>query len=90
MLLTAAGWRPTFLPMGEATPDNRFGNFDFERWDPESVAAHPLGDSAFGVSQMVGNGWQWTQRHSDHSRDFSRKHLIRAILQTSSMVNTSS
>ena len=36
------------------------GNFDFERWDPEPVGAHPDGASAFGVHDLVGNGWEWT------------------------------
>jgi iron(II)-dependent oxidoreductase len=25
-----------------------------------NVDANPQGDSAFGVSQLVGNGWEWT------------------------------
>ncbi len=36
------------------------GNLDFRRWDPIPVNASPEGDSAFGVSQLVGNGWEWT------------------------------
>jgi formylglycine-generating enzyme required for sulfatase activity len=36
------------------------GNYDFRRWDPEPVDASPEGDSFFGVSQLVGNGWEWT------------------------------
>ncbi len=36
------------------------GNFDFAAWDPVPVHATPGGDSAFGVSQLVGNGWEWT------------------------------
>lgn len=47
-------------PWGSQWPTYRFGNFDFKRWDPEPVDATPAGDSAFGVSQLVGNGWQWT------------------------------
>jgi formylglycine-generating enzyme required for sulfatase activity len=47
-------------PWGEEPPDERHGNFDFRRWDPLSVTATPKGDSAFGVSQLVGNGWEWT------------------------------
>lgn len=49
------------FPWGSAPPAHRFGNFDFKRWDPEPVDATPAGDSAFGVRQMVGNGWQWTR-----------------------------
>ena len=47
-------------PWGEERPDARRGNFDFRHWDPIPVTASPLGDSAFGVSQLVGNGWEWT------------------------------
>ncbi len=36
------------------------GNFDFQHWDPVPVTAYPGGRSAFGVAQMVGNGWEWT------------------------------
>jgi formylglycine-generating enzyme required for sulfatase activity len=31
---------------------------DFRSWDPEPVTASPL--NRFGVSQLVGNGWEWT------------------------------
>jgi gamma-glutamyl hercynylcysteine S-oxide synthase len=36
------------------------GNFDFARWDPTPVGAHPEGSSAFGVDELAGNGWEWT------------------------------
>jgi formylglycine-generating enzyme required for sulfatase activity len=47
-------------PWGDEPPDQRHGNFDFRHWDPIPVTASPMGDSAFGVSQLVGNGWEWT------------------------------
>jgi len=47
-------------PWGSAEPCVSHGNFDFHYWDPISVYATPAGDSAFGASQMVGNGWEWT------------------------------
>ena len=47
-------------PWGDGAPDRRRGNFDFGHWDPVDVTATPSGDSAFGVSQLVGNGWEWT------------------------------
>lgn len=47
-------------PWGGAAPDAQRGNFDFHHWDPVPVQATPAGDSAFGVSQLVGNGWEWT------------------------------
>ncbi len=47
-------------PWGVEAPDPRFGNFDFESWDPTPVGAFLQGRSAFGVADMVGNGWEWT------------------------------
>ncbi|GKS59603.1 ergothioneine biosynthesis protein EgtB [Nitrospira sp.] len=47
-------------PWGDVPPDPARGNFDFQRWDPVPVTACPMGDSAFGVAQMLGNGWEWT------------------------------
>jgi len=47
-------------PWGDAAPTAAHGNFDFHHWDPVNVDATPAGDSAFGVSQLVGNGWEWT------------------------------
>ncbi len=46
-------------PWGDRPPDCSHGNFA-GRWDPVGVASTPLGDSAFGVAQLVGNGWEWT------------------------------
>lgn len=54
------GGKERSYPWGEAEPSRRHGNFDFHRWDPTSVGAFPEGDSAFGVSELVGNGWEWT------------------------------
>jgi iron(II)-dependent oxidoreductase len=48
-------------PWGEEPPTERHGNFDFLSWDPSPVGAHPAGASAFGVYDLVGNGWEWTR-----------------------------
>jgi gamma-glutamyl hercynylcysteine S-oxide synthase len=48
------------FPWGSEKPTFAHGNFDFHRWDPMPVAATEAGDSAFGVSQLMGNGWEWT------------------------------
>jgi ergothioneine biosynthesis protein EgtB len=48
------------FPWGEALPDSTRGNFDFQSWDPIPVGARPEGLSAFGVADLVGNGWEWT------------------------------
>lgn len=47
-------------PWGDAPPDATRGVFDFERWEPEPVGTHPTGQSAWGVDDLVGNGWEWT------------------------------
>lgn len=49
-----------FYPWGRYAPDSSLGNFDFVHWDPTPVNAHPLGQSAFGVEGLLGNGWEWT------------------------------
>jgi gamma-glutamyl hercynylcysteine S-oxide synthase len=49
-----------FFPWGNERPTSELGNFDFARWDPAPVNAHPRGGSAFGVQGMLGNGWEWT------------------------------
>jgi iron(II)-dependent oxidoreductase len=48
-------------PWGNDPPTSKRGNFDFQRWDPSPVGAHPAGASAFGVDELVGNGWEWTR-----------------------------
>lgn len=47
-------------PWGNEAPDHSQGNFDFQRWDPAPVGAFPDGESAFGVTDLLGNGWEWT------------------------------
>ncbi|HEY1725095.1 MAG TPA: SUMF1/EgtB/PvdO family nonheme iron enzyme [Steroidobacteraceae bacterium] len=47
-------------PWGDQVPDSDLGNFDFARWDPMPVNAHPHSASAFGVEGLLGNGWEWT------------------------------
>ncbi len=47
-------------PWGYDAPDECHGTFDFTRWDPTPVQAHPQGRSAFGVADLLGNGWEWT------------------------------
>jgi iron(II)-dependent oxidoreductase len=48
-------------PWGDESPDQRHGNFDFKCWEPSPVGTHPAGASAFGVQDLVGNGWEWTR-----------------------------
>jgi formylglycine-generating enzyme required for sulfatase activity len=48
------------FPWGLDAPSARYGNFDFDRYDPEPVDANPSGASAWGVHDLIGNGWEWT------------------------------
>ncbi|HYS03641.1 MAG TPA: SUMF1/EgtB/PvdO family nonheme iron enzyme [Candidatus Dormibacteraeota bacterium] len=48
------------FPWGEAPADPRHGVFDFTGWDPAPTGSHPDGRSAWGVDDLVGNGWEWT------------------------------
>lgn len=52
------GERP--YPWGEAPPDASRGVFDFASFDPAPAGSHPQGRSAWGVDDLVGNGWEWT------------------------------
>jgi ergothioneine biosynthesis protein EgtB len=47
-------------PWGSEPPSPSLGNFDFAGWEPMPVGSHPDGTSAFGVVDLVGNGWEWT------------------------------
>ncbi len=47
-------------PWGNEPPQPHLGNFNFQRWDPAPAGSFPSGASAFGVADLVGNGWEWT------------------------------
>ena len=47
-------------PWGDADPQLAHGVFDFSRWDPAAAGSHPAGASAWGIEDLVGNGWEWT------------------------------
>ncbi|HEY5425122.1 MAG TPA: SUMF1/EgtB/PvdO family nonheme iron enzyme, partial [Candidatus Tumulicola sp.] len=55
---TPAGDERPF-PWGDDAPAPIHGNFDFQRYDPEPVDAHPAGASAWGIHDLIGNGWEW-------------------------------
>jgi iron(II)-dependent oxidoreductase len=47
-------------PWGYDPPAERHGNFGFQRFDPQPIGSWPAGASAFGVEELIGNGWEWT------------------------------
>jgi iron(II)-dependent oxidoreductase len=60
------------FPWGAAAPNPSKGNFDFHSWDPTPVAAFPEGESAFGVADLLGNGWEWTSSRFEPFPGFQR------------------
>jgi len=60
------------FPWGTAAPNPSKGNFDFHRWDPTPVGAFPEGQSAFGVADLLGNGWEWTSNRFEPFPGFER------------------
>ena len=47
-------------PWGDQLSTPVPANFDFRRWDPLPVHSAPGATSAWGVHELVGNGWEWT------------------------------
>jgi ergothioneine biosynthesis protein EgtB len=47
-------------PWGDAPPSHAHGVFDFASWDPQPVGSRSAGRSAWGIDDLVGNGWEWT------------------------------
>ena len=47
-------------PWGDAPPDGTRGQFDFASWNPVAAGRHEAGQSAWGVHDLMGNGWEWT------------------------------
>lgn len=56
---TPGGGEQAF-PWGDAPPTRAHGNFDFQNWDVTPAGAYPQGTSAFGVAELIGNGWEHT------------------------------
>jgi len=68
---TENGPERTF-PWGAATPSQSEGNFDFHHFDPTPVGTFPDGESAFGVADLLGNGWEWTSSQFEPFPGFQR------------------
>lgn len=47
-------------PWGDEEPSEVHGNFGFRHWSPTPAGHYPGGASAWGVLDLVGNGWEWT------------------------------
>ncbi len=47
-------------PWGDEPPDPSRGLFDHAAFDPVPAGSFPAGVSAWGVHDLVGNGWEWT------------------------------
>jgi gamma-glutamyl hercynylcysteine S-oxide synthase len=52
--------RERTYPWGDEPPEGQRGNFHHQRWDASPVDSHTAGASAFGVTDLLGNGWEWT------------------------------
>jgi ergothioneine biosynthesis protein EgtB len=82
--------RETCHPWGDADPEPRHGNFNFNNWSPVPAGSRPAGASRWGVHELVGNGWEWTDTafapfpgfspmpsYPDYSKDFfDGKHFV--------------
>jgi ergothioneine biosynthesis protein EgtB len=47
-------------PWGDAPPTDARGSFHFRHASPLPIGSRPAGQSAWGVHELVGNGWEWT------------------------------
>ncbi len=47
-------------PWGDAAPDPTRAALDGRAAGPPNVHAHPAGDSALGLRQLIGGVWEWT------------------------------
>jgi ergothioneine biosynthesis protein EgtB len=50
----------SFRPWGDGEPTDDRANLGFHRTDPVPCGSRPAGASAWGVHDLVGNGWEWT------------------------------
>jgi ergothioneine biosynthesis protein EgtB len=48
------------MPWGSGVIEPQHANLGWQHWAPAPVGSHPAGASAFGVQELVGNGWEWT------------------------------
>jgi formylglycine-generating enzyme required for sulfatase activity len=62
-------WDTSAIPVPDRNPAVPFPNKSRNLTAPDDVDAHPMGASPFGVMDLVGNVWQWTDEfQDDHTR----------------------
>jgi len=49
-----------YYPWGYDPPASCNGNFGLKHWAPTPVGTHPKGQSAWGIQDLIGDGWEWT------------------------------
>lgn len=52
-------------PWGDSPPTPDRANLDRLLWGPSLVGSHPAGASAYGVEQLLGDGYEWTSSPFD-------------------------
>jgi formylglycine-generating enzyme required for sulfatase activity len=52
--------REAAFPWGDEEAGAAVGNFGLGLWDPLPAGRFPAGASAWGIEDLVGNGWEWT------------------------------
>ena len=77
------------VPLGRRTPASCRQATSISRAGIRSRRRAPEGASAFGVHDLVGNGWEWTSRCSARSRASPPWRRIRNTPPTSSTMSTS-
>jgi formylglycine-generating enzyme required for sulfatase activity len=63
--------QPTAAPAYEATRRTPTPDRARHMQPPSDVNSHPAGESPFGVMDMVGNVWQWTDEYRDEHTRFA-------------------
>ena len=53
-------WGGPSTDSGQRKPERARGHFNFAGWEPVPAGSRPRGASAWGVHDLVGNGWEWT------------------------------